>query len=195
MLRVGVTGGIGSGKSTLCRRLAERGAFVIYADDLAKQIMTSNEDLRRGIIDTFGEESYLTDGSLNRAWLAEQAFAKGRVAELDALVHPAVFAASDRLMDEAEKNGYPLAVREAAVMLQYGRPANLDKVVLVLAPETQRIARVQERDAASVTAVTDRIQRQPDYETYAPLADFVIYNDGDLHELNKVADQLFDALI
>lgn len=195
MVRVGVTGGIGSGKSTVCRVWAEMGAYVIYADDLAKTMMTDSPDLVARIKETFGEEAYLPDGGLNRPLLAEQAFAKGRVAELNAIVHPAVFQESDRLMDQAEREGYPMAVREAAVMLEYGRPKTLDVVVLVLAPQQTRIERVTRRDSSTPEQVGHRIAKQPDFEQYIPLADLVIRNDGSLEELKQKAKDAFHQLV
>lgn len=195
MIRVGVTGGIGSGKSTLCRIWAEMGAYVIYADDLAKAMMAESPELVARIKGAFGEESYLPDGSLNRPWLADQAFAKGRVGELNAIVHPAVFAESDRLMDQAEKQGYPMAVREAAVMLEYGRPKTLDRVVLVLAAQKARVDRVTERDEATPEQVGHRISRQPDFEGYTPLADLVVRNDGSLEEFKQKARSAFHELL
>lgn len=195
MVRVGITGGIGSGKTTVCKVWQGLGAFVIYADDLAKQIMTNDAEVVAAIKQTFGDEAYLADGSLNRPWLAKQAFANNRVGELNAIVHPAVYRESDRLMNEAELKGYRMAVREAAILLQHGRPSDLDKVVLVLTQASRRLDRVTKRDGSSRDQVSHRMEAQPDYELYVPLADLVIRNDGNLDDLVENAEHAYWQLV
>ncbi len=195
MVRVGITGGIGSGKSTVCKVWEREGAFVIYADELAKNIMTNDPSVVDAIKLAFGDQAYFDDGSLNRPWLAKQAFADNRVAELNAIVHPAVYRESDRLMTEAELGGYPMAVREAAILLQSGRPSDLDKVILVLADSGSRLQRVAKRDGSSAEQVLGRMNAQPDYESYLPLADAVIRNDGTLEDLKESAMTLYRQLV
>ncbi len=195
MIRVGITGGIGSGKSTVCRIWEQQGAFVIYADELAKRIMISDPKVIAAIKEAFGDDSYLDDGSLNRPFLAKQAFLNNRVSELNAIVHPAVYRESDRLMNAADEDGYPMAVREAAILLQNGRPEDLDKVVLILSDRDQRIRRVAARDGTSSDQVTSRMDAQPDYESYASLADVIIRNDGNLDELEQAALRVYADLV
>lgn len=187
MVRVGLTGGIGSGKTTICRIWEYMGACIIYADDLAKRLMIQDEAVVHAIRTTFGEESYHSDGSLNRSWLAREAFEHNRVAELNAIVHPAVYKASNELMDEAMVKGYSMAVREAAILLQNGRPTDLDKIVLVLAPTSMRTQRVMKRDGADESEVERRIALQPIYELYRKDADIVIENKGSLIQLEDKA--------
>ena len=127
MIRVGVTGGIGSGKTTFCRKWEELGAFVLYADDFAKELMVSDEKMISSIKKTFGNESYKNDGSLNRTFLAKEAFEKGRVEELNAIVHPILWEKIDQLSDQKEKEGIQVFVKEAAILLQHGRPKKLMK--------------------------------------------------------------------
>lgn len=195
MVRVGVTGGIGSGKTTVCKVWQGLGAYVIFADDLAKQLMVNDREVVAAIRSAFGDAAYHDDGSLNRPWLAKQAFADNRVNELNAIVHPAVYRESDRLMREAELQGYRMAVREAAILLQNGRPADLDKVVLLLADQVSRVDRVTKRDGTSRDQVTNRMQAQPDYEIYIPLADLVIRNDGSLSDLIENAEHAYWQLV
>ena len=195
MVRVGITGGIGSGKSTICRTWQQEGAFVIYADELAKSIMTHDPEVVNAIKLAFGVDAYLQDGTLNRPWLARQAFADNRVGELNAIVHPAVYRESDRLMQQAEDVGYPMAVREAAILLQNGRPNDLDTVVLVLAQRNSRIERVSRRDGIPLESVMNRMQAQPDYERYVPISDIVIRNDGTLSELEDTARRIYHQLV
>jgi dephospho-CoA kinase len=91
MIKVGLTGGIGSGKSAVAKIWEDLGAFPLYADDLAKKIMTEDPDVKSEIKKIFGDESYNKDGALNRPYLAKEAFEKGRVEDLNAVVHPVVY--------------------------------------------------------------------------------------------------------
>lgn len=194
MIRVGVTGGIGSGKSTLCHEWEKLGAFVVYADDIAKELMVSDPKLIQEIKKAFGEDSYHSNGNLNRAHLAEEAFAKNRVEELNALVHPALWQHIDELADAKEKEGIDIFVKEAALLLKNGRPENIDKVVLLLADEERRIDRVVGRDHTEEQKVKERIDKQDSFEDLKHLADFVITNDGSLSDLKQQARTLFHTL-
>jgi len=194
MVRVGLTGGIGSGKTTICRIWEYMGAYIIYADDLAKRLMIQDEDVVHAIRTTFGDESYHSDGSLNRTWLAREAFEHNRVAELNAIVHPAVYKASEELMDEAIVKGHTMAVREAAILLQNGRPPDLDKIVLVIAPASIRTKRVVDRDGTDEAHVSRRIASQPDYDAYKSDVDIVIENTGSLIQLEDKARIAFRKL-
>ena len=194
MIRVGVTGGIGSGKSTLCHEWEKLGAFVVYADDIAKELMVSDPKLIEEIMETFGEASYHSDGSLNRAHLAKEAFEKNRVEELNALVHPALWQHIDELAEAKEKEGIDIFVKEAALLLKNGRPENIDKVVLLLADEERRIDRVVGRDHTEEQKVKERIDKQDSFEDLKHLADFVITNDGSLSDLKQQARTIFHTL-
>ena len=194
MIRVGVTGGIGSGKTTFCKFWEELGAFVIYADDYAKQLMVSDELLIKKIKQTFGDEAYFEDGQLNRKYLAEEAFAKGRVKELNAIVHPILWERLEALSDEKEKEGVEVFVKEAAILLQHGRPKDVDVVVLVISEKENRIERVMERDQVDAQLVLDRIEKQPEFEELTHLADYIISNDGTQETLKNKATELFKML-
>lgn len=191
MLKVGVTGGIGSGKTTFCKEWEKLGAFVIYADDFAKELMRTDAQLITQIKTTFGEKAYHENGEINRAYLAEQAFAKGRVKELNAIVHPRLWEKTDELVAQKAKEGTKIFVKEAAILLQDGKPSSVDKVVLVLADKTNRIERVINRDNTQKDLVEDRIGAQQNFEDLSDLADYVIYNDGSLDELKLKAAELF----
>ncbi len=195
MIRIGITGGIGSGKTTLCKEWEKRGAFVVLADDIAKELMISDEQLIQQIKDTFGDEAYNPDGSLNRAFLAEEAFAKNRVEELNALVHPVVWKHIDELALIKEREGVKVFVKEAALLLKNGRPKNVDRVVILLADEQQRIERVLHRDGAKESQVKDRINKQNSFDELTHLADYVIKNDGTLDDLKIKASELYDRII
>ena len=150
MIKVGVTGGIGSGKTTFCKKLEELGAFVLYADDFAKDLMISDIELISSIKKVFGKESYLEDGSLNKEHLALEAFEKNRVNELNAIVHPILWKRIEELSEQKEREGWEVFVKEAAILLQNGRPDNIDCVVLLLSDEKERINRAVNRDKSNI---------------------------------------------
>lgn len=195
MIKVGITGGIGSGKTTVCRQWESLGAKVIYADDLAKELMTRDKDLSEAIKSVFGDEAYDREGHLNREYLAGEAFHKGRVRELNKLVHPRVQKEVKRLAAEAEKEGFRVFVEEAALLLNEGRPDYLDVIVLIEASEEQRIGRVSDRDKTNSEQVEARIQRQADPKQLRIHADYIIVNDGSMDELIDRSKSLYQALL
>ena len=143
--QIGVTGGIGSGKSTVCKVFAMLGAPVYEADGRAKWLMNHDTTLKNAIVDKFGEEAYQADGSLNRSWLAEQVFNdEEKVTFLNQLVHPRV--AEDYVQWVQQHQDKPYVVREAAIMLEAGYAKNLDAVINVAVPEDERLMRVLLRD-------------------------------------------------
>ncbi|MBR9916535.1 dephospho-CoA kinase [bacterium] len=194
MIRVGVTGGIGSGKTTLCKEWERLGAFVVYADDLAKELMVTDEELVKKIKSVFGDEAYHEDGSLNRYYLAQEAFEKGRVSELNRLVHPVLWDKVEEISTQKEREGVDVFVKEAAILLQHGRPEDLDYVVLVEADEQQRTERVVERDNSDRKKVEGRVSAQQDFSTLRDLADFVVTNDEGVTELNEKAGSLLKEI-
>jgi dephospho-CoA kinase len=195
MIVVGVTGGIGSGKTTVCREWEKMGAYVFYADEEAKKLMVNSNEVVSQIKKTFGESSYNADGSLNKPHLIREAFEAGRVQELNDIVHPAVEKAFKARCKKAKTKGYKIAVKEAALLLNDGRPKNMDKIVIVHGAEHIRVKRVMERDQTTAHKIRERIAHQPDFETKLNLADFVIHNDGTLPELKKEAERVFQLLM
>jgi len=194
MIRVGVTGGIGSGKTTLCKEWERLGAFVVYADDLAKKLMVEDEELVKNIKSVFGDEAYHSDEALNREYLAQEAFEKGRVSELNRLVHPVLWKKVEEISAQKEREGVDVFVKEAAILLQNGRPKDLDYVVLVEADEQQRTERVVERDNSDRKKVEGRISAQQDFSTLRDLADFVVTNDEGVTELKEKAGSLLKEI-
>lgn len=194
MLKVGVTGGIGSGKTTFCKVWEKLGAYVLYADDLAKELMSTDSKLITQIKSTFGEQAYTKDGKLNRGYLAEEAFSKGRVKELNDIVHPRFWEKVSEIAVQKEAEGVSVFVKEAAILLQHGRPNSVDKVVLVIADKANRIERVIERDNTHKEKVEERVDAQQDFEKLSSLADYIVYNDGTLNELKEKATKLFNEI-
>ncbi|MFU8860672.1 MAG: dephospho-CoA kinase [Cyclonatronaceae bacterium] len=194
MITVGLTGGIGSGKTTVARYWEKLGAFVVYADNLAKELMVSDSSLKRDIKAVFGLQSYKNDGSLNREYLSQQAFDSGRVEELNALVHPVVHRKTAEMISHARAVGYPVFVKEAALLLKNGRPENLDCIVVVTAPEDLRIQRVSSRDNVGVNEVRSIIGKQQSEDEMISFADYTIENNKDMAHLEKQADHIYRLL-
>lgn len=176
MLKVGITGGIGSGKSVVSKILEILGVPVYYADQRAKELMQENEALKQAIRLAFGEEAYV-DGHLNRPYLATQVFGHpDRLRQLNALVHPAVWQdLSDWFASHSDR---PYAAEESAILFETGAAQALDKVVLVYAPEEVRIQRAMERDGVTREEVLARIRHQADQKGLKEKADYLLINDG-----------------
>lgn len=191
MIKIGVTGGIGSGKTTFCKVWEELGAYVLYADDLAKELMVTDIELILKVKFNFGEEAYFEDGSLNRAYLAKEAFEKGRIEELNAIVHPILWRTIDNISAQKESEGVEVFVKEAAILLKHGRPKDLDHVIVLLADIDQRVERSVLRDNSDKEKVTDRIQAQQNFDELVGLADYVVHNNGSKEELISNAKDLF----
>lgn len=195
MITVGITGGIGSGKTTVANVWEKLGAHVVFADVLAKELMHSDPGLKNKLIQTFGNQSYTKSGELNKPHLIKEAFQENRVEELNAIVHPVIRQEIQSRIASAQKNGVKLFAYEAAILLNEGRPDYVDKVLIVKGERTTRIERVAKRDAISGSAVIERMAKQPDFESLAHLADYVIENNGTLPELEKKAEALYRELI
>lgn len=194
MIKVGVTGGIGSGKTTLCKEWEKLGAYVLYADDLAKKLMNEDQQLKARIKKVFGDESYDASGNLVRPYLACEAFEKGRVEELNALVHPVLWEKAESIAREKEREGIRVFAKEAAILLNNGRPKDVDYVVLILADEENRIERTKKRDNTTKSAIQQRISKQPDFNELIHLADFVITNEGSLEDLKKKSREVLHQI-
>jgi len=193
MITIGVTGGIGSGKSTVCRMLQKRGARIFDADSVAKRLMTENPDLRRAIEAIIGPEAYRRDGSLDRGLMARRIFSDDALRHrVNVAVHPVVHAAFESAVREARRDGVPALVREAAILPSEKR---VDVLVAVLAPEDDRLGRVMKRDGAEVAAVRSRMLAQTDDARYRERADVVIENDGSLEDLDAKVDALWNRFV
>ena len=176
MLKIGITGGIGSGKTTVCRIFESLGIPVFYADTVAKQIMVTDTLLVAGVKAAFGDESYTIEGKLNNKYIAQIVFHdQQELDKLNALVHPATFRAFERWMNTVPA-GTPYILKEAALLFESGSYRLCDKSVLVTAPVDIRIARVMERDEVSREQVASRINKQLSDEIKKGMADYFIEN-------------------
>jgi len=176
MLKVGITGNIGSGKTTVSKLFELVGVPVFYADDAAKIIMVTDELLIAQIKEEFGTQSYFDDGTLNRKYIAGIVFNdQAQLTKLNSLTHPAVFRAFDNWV--AGITGAPYVVKEAALLFESSSYKMCDKSIMVTAPLEMRIKRVIQRDSISREEVESRNAKQFTEEKKIALADYVIKND------------------
>ena len=174
MLRIGLTGGIGSGKSTVARIFEVLGIPVYDADSTSKRLMVENEELKNLIKNSFGKEAYI-DGELNRKYLAEQVFNDSqKMALLNSFVHPATIKDAEEWM---KKQKAPYLIKEAALIFESGSQKQLDFVIGVKAPMTLRLQRTMQRDHVSEDQVKARMDMQMDEEIKMRLCNYVIVNN------------------
>lgn len=177
MIKIGITGGIGSGKTTVCRIFEKLGIPVFYADTVAKEIMITDPVLREGIIKAFGKDSYDFSGKLNNKYIAQLVFNdKQELDKLNGLVHPAVFRAFDSWEETISAN-VPYTLKEAALLFESGSYKMCDKNILVTAPAEVKIQRVIARDGATRAQVEARMDKQLSDDEKKKMADFLITND------------------
>ena len=195
MTTLGVTGGIGSGKTEVCRILEGLGARVFYADRAARRIMEQDPTTRRELVEVFGDEAYTADGRLNRRRIAERVFADDEeLQRLNQIVHPRVFALFEDEKAQAREDGVQLLVHEAALIYESGGDRHLDAVLVVDAPEDVRVARVVERDDVEPSQVRARMRHQMTPEELRRRADYVVENRGSRQQLRSDVEALFDRL-
>jgi dephospho-CoA kinase len=175
--KVGITGGIGSGKTTITRIFSLLGIPIYDADKKAKQLMTDHLEVRNQVIELLGIESYTDDGQLNRSFIGQKIFNNTSLRnQLDAIVHPAVHRDFHRWAEAQTESQY--VIDEAALIFESGGFQHLDKIILVTAPVELRINRVMKRNSVKKEAVLNRMNAQWKDEKKLPLSDFVIVNDG-----------------
>ncbi|TFF35916.1 dephospho-CoA kinase [Mucilaginibacter psychrotolerans] len=179
MFKVGITGNIGSGKTTVCKIFETLGIPVFYADDAAKKVMVSDTILIEAIKKAFGAESYQSDGTLNRKHISAIVFSsEEQLAKLNALVHPAVFRAFDVWVKQFEgQKDVPYVLKEAAILFESGSYKMCDRSLMVSAPQSLRIQRVVQRDNIPAEEVQKRESRQMAEEQKLQLANDVIINN------------------
>jgi dephospho-CoA kinase len=179
MLKIGITGGIGSGKTTVCKVFETLGIPVFYADQMAKQLMVTDVNLIAAVKNAFGEQSYSANGVLNHKHLADIVFNdKNALAQLNALVHPAVFNAFATWAKKAALSA-PYVLKEAALLFESGSYTSCDHTVLVTSPLSVKLSRVTKRDLVSEKEVMLRMDKQFTDEQKIKLANFIIHNTED----------------
>ena len=190
MMKVGITGGIGSGKSTVCRLFAQRGVAVDDSDAEAKRLMAESPELRAAVSARFGAEAY-AGGALNRPYLAGKVFSDpAALADLNALVHPAVLA---DFAAWAERQEGSYVILESAILFDAGLEDSVDRTVAVLAPLELRLERTCRRDKCDPEAVRRRIAAQSDDDVLSEKADYTLVNifEPDLEPTVAELDRIF----
>lgn len=173
MIKVGITGGIGSGKSTVCRMFAEHGVPVFDTDSAAKELMSGDGRIKERIIELLGEKAY-ENGSLNRKYVSAAVFSdKGLLHALNSIVHPAV---ARKFELWAERQNAPYVIMECAILLESGFDRLVDKIVAVSATEQSRIRRTALRDGTGEESVKKRIANQMSESERRSHADYIIEN-------------------
>ena len=190
MMKVGITGGMGSGKSTVCRLFAQKGIAVYDSDAAAKRLMQEDGALRRQLAGRFGEGTF-RNGVLDRAYLAAIVFADPQaLADLNALVHPVVMRDFDAWAARQEGS---YVILESAILFEAGLEGCVDKTVAVLAPRELRIERTCRRDGCGADQVVRRIAAQLDDDALSARADYVVVNifEEDLEPAVVKLDRIF----
>jgi dephospho-CoA kinase len=177
MKQIGITGGIGSGKSTICKTFRLLGIPVYEADAEAKKLQDENEEIKRGLIDMFDPSIYFESGKLDRKKLASFVFSdKSLLNKVNQLVHPVVHDHYEHWLTVNSRA--PYIIYEAAILFESGFYKDMDEVILVTAPEETRIARVVSRDKLTSGEVKNRMRNQWPEDEKRKLADYIIENDN-----------------
>lgn len=194
MIRIGLTGGIGSGKSTITQLFNTLGVPVYIADIRSKELTQNNTEIRNGLKSLLGDDIYGADGLLDKKRMAQMIFGdKDLLAKVNALIHPIVHHDFDMWAVEQEKKGACYVVNEAAIMVENGGYKRMDKLIVVTAPIEQRIERTMARDNATREQVEARINNQMPDEEKVKVADHVIVTDDKhfiLPEILEIHKQL-----
>lgn len=200
MLKVGLTGGIACGKSTVGEMFVSLGAHLVKADEIALRLMQPGQEAYEKVVRAFGGEILNPDSTINRARLADVAFPTGRIRELNAIVHPAVIAAQKAWMEQQFEGG-PLAVAivEAALLLESGSWKRFDRLITVTCTLEQKVQRFAERHNLAAEAARAEVERrqkaQSTDEEKIRIANYVIDNSGSLEQTRKQVEEIWNELI
>lgn len=194
VIRVGLTGGIGSGKSTVAEMLVERGAVVVDGDQIARELVMPGSPALAAIVERYGQQVLHEDGTLDRAGLADIVFPDpDALADLDAIMHPRIAARAAEMLDEAARTGAAAVVYDMPLLVEGGQADEFDLVVVVHAPVPVRLARLAVR-GIRVDDAHERMQRQATDEQRAAVADILIDNSGDVEDLTDQVDRAWHLI-
>jgi dephospho-CoA kinase len=192
ILKIGVTGGIGSGKTAVCTIFIRLGVPVLFADKIAKELSNSDPNIRKKLSALLGSSAYLSDGTLNSSFIAAQIFSNNRLQrQVEAIIHPRVEAEIGRLIDELQRKGHRLVIIEAALIFEAGLDRKLDAVVVVDTEKALRVQRVQQRDRSLEDDIHKRIRAQMDTKKKIIKADYIIRNNNSIKELEMNVQFLY----
>ncbi len=185
MLTIGLTGGIGSGKTTVAKAFECLGVKVYYSDVEAKRIMRENPMVKDGIIKLMGEQAYTEDNNVNSGYIAGKIFENKHLLEkMNAIVHPAVY--NDFFAYANFHSDYPYMMFESAIIIETGRQTSFDKLIVVTAPLEERVRRVMARNNATRKEVLSRIKRQASQEQLTGYAHYTVFNDGKIEIIPQI---------
>jgi dephospho-CoA kinase len=195
MLTIGITGGIGSGKTTVCAVFARLGVPVLSADEIGRELGDSDPAIRIQLTKILGSSAYTSDGRLDRPFVASRLFSDARIRRrVENVIHPRVEEEIDRRLDELRREGQKLALVEAALIYEAGLQKKLDAVIVVDSDEAVRIRRVRERDGSSEDDVRKRAAAQMSPAKKILKADYVIKNNNSLRTLETNVQFLYSIL-
>jgi len=193
MIRVGITGGIGSGKSMVRDLFQKHGALVFDADAEARELMENDPQVMDKLRRVLGEKAWQPNGKLDRPWIATRIFSDDELRQrVNAIVHPAVRERFLAVAAKAEADGFVMLVREAALLPSASQLDQLDVLLYVATPESVRLQRVMTRDNAVQSDVQARMRAQPSDQEYAAISDIVLKNDGSVDDLEAAVKKLWD---
>lgn len=196
MTLIGITGGIGSGKSTVTDALASKGSCIIDADLVARDIVAPGSPVLKRLAETFGEDIIDEHGALRRAVLAARAFVDAAHTEqLNTITHPAITARTRELIDQAMQRGEQIIVHDSALLIELGLHRSVDLVVVVTAPEELRISRLVQYRGIDEDDARRRIAQQMSDDERRAVADVVLDNSGTREELLEQVDLLWERIL
>jgi len=196
---VGITGGIGSGKSTVSKFIEEKGYKVINSDKKAKKLYLENEELKKNLIKEFGSDFYLADGNINKSYIESIVFgedeaSKEKLAKLNRLVHPLVIQDNIDEIDRLVEDGEKLIFVESALIFEINMEEAYDYIICVFSDQEKAIERVISRDNTNKEQILKRMQNQLSPQEKKKKSDFVINNNSTLEELKKATDFVLDLI-
>ena len=196
-LVLGITGNIASGKSTIARTFAERGAVVVDADQLARDVVAPGSPVLQQLVTRFGAEVVLSNGRLDRERLAQIIFADAAARQdLNAIIHPAIARlAIERLQQLRQADGVPLVIYEAPLLFEAGAEDRVDKVLVVKIDPQVQLLRLKQRDGLDDASARQRIAAQMAQEEKLARADYVIDNSGSVEDAARQVARLWDELL
>lgn len=191
---IGLTGGIGSGKTTVAERLRQKGAFIVDADKVAREVVEPGQPALRELADAF--DGVITeDGTLDRAGLARQAFVTPEATEkLNSITHPRIRERTQKLFAQAKSDGREIAVYDMPLLIENGETGQVDTVLVVDAPDETRVQRLVDSRGLDEDDARRRIAAQIDRESRLKAADVVLDNSGDVESLIAQVDRFWDGV-
>ncbi|MFQ5656538.1 MAG: dephospho-CoA kinase [Candidatus Methylomirabilales bacterium] len=196
MIVVGLTGGIATGKSTVARMFAKRGAVILDADEMVRELQTPGTTVYEATVETFGPRIVRGDATLDRKLLGEMVFQDEKLRRrLEAIVHPALVVAVGRRLAELDRHGVPMTVVELPLLIEAGAERRFDWVVVVTAPEEEQVSRLMADRRLTREEALARIQSQMPIAEKVERADFVVENRGDVQETERRVQEIYEVML